>query len=528
MKISAIFSAIFIFLFYSTECIAQNIGIGVTTPLQKLHVGGNVRVDGMAASGTGIITTNANGDLLRTNFSGNANDVLKGNGTFGSVPGTLPSGAMVVSNNSNDANLTAAGFSLYGQLPTPTTKFINYPGGISTQYGQAPIYESGNPAKASAPQARVQCTSVWTGTEVVIWGGYTISDGGFYFYNDGSKYNPSTDTWTPMSFINAPTSRAYTSSVWTGTEVLVWGGLDSVYSDYAGTQSSFFMTNEGSKYNPSTNTWTAMTTVGAPSSRFYSCAVWTGTYMVVWGGNDNNTTLASGGRYNPATNTWSSISTSINAPAAQGPCMFWTGMYVLVLGNSDSIGRYNPNTNTWVASTNLPSGIIYNNNTAIWTGTELWIYAYNTHQIFKYNPNTNTWAPPTNIGGGFYPEPNFSLQSIVWTDSEMVLYGYTYEGGKAVQNLYYRYNPGSNSFIFPVISTNIQYNQLVESDVLFLKAGNVILKWGGSIYIMDGTFGDYQSYSNQGTRIYLTSGISIPTVYIGVMNIGKLYLYQKN
>jgi hypothetical protein len=128
-----IFTIIWIFSFAATN--AQNVGIGVTNPLQKLHVGGNMRIDGMAIPGTGIITTNSNGDLLRTNFSGNANDVLRGNGTFGIVPNGLPSGAIIVSSNPNDANLVAAGFSFYGELPVSTTKYQSYAGGVSTQFG---------------------------------------------------------------------------------------------------------------------------------------------------------------------------------------------------------------------------------------------------------------------------------------------------------------------------------------------------------------------------------------------------------
>ena len=45
--------------------------------------------------------------------------------------------------------------------------------------------------------------------------------------NTGGRYNPSTDSWTATSTINAPTARDYHTAVWTGTEMIVWGG----YSD---------------------------------------------------------------------------------------------------------------------------------------------------------------------------------------------------------------------------------------------------------------------------------------------------------
>ena len=48
-------------------------------------------------------------------------------------------------------------------------------------------------------------------------------------------------------------------------------------------------------------------------TRFHT-AVWTGNEMIVWGGEDENQSpLNTGGRYNPVTNTWSATTTT-NAP----------------------------------------------------------------------------------------------------------------------------------------------------------------------------------------------------------------------
>ena len=33
------------------------------------------------------------------------------------------------------------------------------------------------------------------------------------------------DTWTPTALTNAPTARADHTAVWTGSEMIVWGGL---------------------------------------------------------------------------------------------------------------------------------------------------------------------------------------------------------------------------------------------------------------------------------------------------------------
>ena len=60
--------------------------------------------------------------------------------------------------------------------------------------------------------------------EMIIWGGeiYPIT----VDFGTGGRYNPSTDTWTRTSTIGAPAPRALHAAVWTGSEMIVWGGLD--------------------------------------------------------------------------------------------------------------------------------------------------------------------------------------------------------------------------------------------------------------------------------------------------------------
>ena len=123
-----------------------------------------------------------------------------------------------------------------------------------------------------SPSGRVLHTAVWTGSEMIVWGGE--SGGGGTFPNTGGRYIPSTDSWTPTSTTNAPVGRWFFTGVWTGTEMIVWGGFDG----------SSFTLNTGGRYNPGTDSWTATSTTNAPDGRSHHTAVWTGSEMIVWGG----------------------------------------------------------------------------------------------------------------------------------------------------------------------------------------------------------------------------------------------------
>jgi hypothetical protein len=60
---------------------------------------------------------------------------------------------------------------------------------------------------------------------MIIWGGYGPGGGnGFYgSLNTGGKYNPQ-NGWMATSITNAPTARDRHTAVWTGSRMIVWGG----------------------------------------------------------------------------------------------------------------------------------------------------------------------------------------------------------------------------------------------------------------------------------------------------------------
>jgi N-acetylneuraminic acid mutarotase len=270
---------------------------------------------------------------------------------------------------------------------------------------------------ADAPDKRSDHTAVWTGTEMIIWGGVSGNN-----YNTGGRYNPSTDTWLVTTTDNAPEPRRVHTAVWTGSEMIVWGG----FSDRGDA-------NNGKRYNPSRDRWVSMTRTDAPARRSGHTAIWTGTEMIVWGGTTRLRGLNTGGRYNPSTDSW--VATTIhNAPQGRyfhtavwtdtgGEMIVWGG--TVATGDLDTGGRYNPSTDSWIATTtnNAPDGRI--DHTAVWTGSEMviWggIYCCFTHSNTggRYNPNTDSWIATTTTGA---PAAHW-IHTAVWTGTEMIVWG---------------------------------------------------------------------------------------------------------
>jgi hypothetical protein len=121
-----------------------------------------------------------------------------------------------------------------------------------------------------APQARSWHTAVWTGSRMIVWGGQS-EDPSTYLAN-GGLYDPLQDVWSPTSLAGAPSARRYHSAVWTGSQMIIWGGQG------AGSFAS------GARYDPSTDAWTPTAMTNTPTPRERHAAAWTGSRMVVWEG----------------------------------------------------------------------------------------------------------------------------------------------------------------------------------------------------------------------------------------------------
>jgi N-acetylneuraminic acid mutarotase len=204
---------------------------------------------------------------------------------------------------------------------------------------------------------------------MIIWGGFNFSNPSIL--NTGGRYYPSMDSWTPITTANAPLARESHTAVWTGSEMIVWGGFNNGND-----------LDSGGRYDPSTDSWTATSAINAPEGRYRFTAVWTGSEMIVWGGQGcgSNCTLNTGGRYDPTTDTWTATNAT-NAPVARfSHTALWTGSEMIVWGGSDRTNylhtgaRYNPSTDSWTLTSlvNVPLGRYAF--VAVWTGSDMIVW----------------------------------------------------------------------------------------------------------------------------------------------------------
>ena len=77
------------------------------------------------------------------------------------------------------------------------------------------------PPSPLAPRAYMP--AVWTGSDMLIWSGYDVTRG--QLFRDGARFNPGTNTWTPIATAGSPQATYWNTVVWTGHEMVAWGGV---------------------------------------------------------------------------------------------------------------------------------------------------------------------------------------------------------------------------------------------------------------------------------------------------------------
>jgi hypothetical protein len=241
------------------------------------------------------------------------------------------------------------------------------------------------------PELAGGTASIWTGTELISWGGY-VSDPtteADTYLATGFAFDPSSDTWTPIPA--APEPRSDASPIWTGGEALFLFGHDGTkgYSD-------------GFAFDPTAGSW--RTVAAAPIDPYVTTAVWTGSEVIAWGSRAHDAKNgAEGAAYDPSNDTWHPIADApIRLNSASG---VWTGSKMIVFGSlldngnhaatNTAVGAsYDPATDTWTVL--APSELSPQATTAAWTGDGMLAWDYVT-QSQTFNPETDTWTRPVKM-----------------------------------------------------------------------------------------------------------------------------------
>jgi hypothetical protein len=314
-------------------------------------------------------------------------------------------------------------------------------------------------------QGRTRHTAVWTGSKMIVWSGITPC----CYQNSGTIYDVAANSWTQISTVGAPVYREGHTALWTGTEMIVYG---------AG--------NSGGRYNPVTDAWSTTTTTNAPDDVSGQVVVWTGSKMLVWGGAYGccAATLTLG-MYDPSTNAWS-LYNSTNAPNPSTELAgVWTGSKLIVWGGRSSGTRYNTGgifdlaTNSWSAMTTTNAPDRRSMHKAVWTGTKLIVWGgyfgattFNTGGVF--DPATNSWVA---IGPGMAP-PGRYQHTMVWTGNRMIIWG-GHDGNVTRYNSGGVYDPGDQQTADTWIATSSTGAPSPRHEHVAIWSGSKMIIWGG-------------------------------------------------
>lgn len=203
-------------------------------------------------------------------------------------------------------------------------------------------------------------TAVWTGREMLVWASRASGVGGLGETIPGVEvalaYDPATDRWRQLP-TSGLTPREDPVVVWTGSELVVWGGLSYQWRSAYG---------DGARLDPTTGTWRRLPPAPVPA-RGQAAAVWSGHEVLIWGGATGPTATSQvgmGAAYSPSTNTWRALPLS-PLRAKSMPAGVWTGRLFIVLGGAagptmpvpgPGAAAYDPASNTWTA---LPASPAY-------------------------------------------------------------------------------------------------------------------------------------------------------------------------
>ena len=267
------------------------------------------------------------------------------------------------------------------------------------------------PAAPIGPRA--QADALWTGTEMIVWGGWRPTGPHDAAWRDGAAYNPATNTWRTIP--EAPiTSRLGDDVTWTGQEMVVVGGSPGAYSE--GSRAI------GAAYNPATNTWRLLPDLDFGDNTTGAYVVWTGEDVLYWrvnGRKDPGTGMFTPllFAYRPATNQWRSLASpypQFDVGWSNSIVSFGDGRLIVaaqsyrpkeqqtqpggrIYQNRAQVLAYDPSTDSWAQISNIKltdanrSITQLTFSSSVWNGRAVVTVAYGSGSVL--NPATGSWRP---------------------------------------------------------------------------------------------------------------------------------------
>jgi hypothetical protein len=298
---------------------------------------------------------------------------------------------------------------------------------------------------------------VWTGKQLIVWGGASRRGSDLQTFTDGAAYDPRRGRWELLppapehQWLDGLTGGT-PLTVWTGREMLLWGGVtipDPVGNPNIGRSAN------GLAYDPERRTWRRLPAWPAQLSRSADkWAVWTGRELLV--GDLQEAGLGGGtvaAAYDPAANRWRLLPPSPALTGGYGHLQartaMWAGNRLLVwnyrtatarspvdeTGASDrpnevpdgiDLWAYDPATDRWTVLPAPPAQVrrVANGSVMVWNGQEVVIASVRMETIGgrerpagvagRYDPDRARWTP-------IAPQPGRgSRADLAWTGAALV------------------------------------------------------------------------------------------------------------
>ena len=359
-------------------------------------------------------------------------------------------------------------------------------------------------AMPAGPEAREGHSAVWTGQEMLIFGGSKTSEANGS--NDFYAYHPERRTWRQ---IPAPAHLKRTNhlALWNNDEMIIWGGEVCVPISNSSLCNSQWL-NSGAVYNLEKNSWRLIEGPGGlerislprQSHSFKAQEIaWTGDRLAVWGGDCSGSKTSMGGLLNLANPNavWEPIAAENQALRCSGHSLSYGDGKLYIYGGFAPASS-DPKDQTLVLSA---SGATYDlvrkswtllkaplaakpryNHTSVWSGKELIIFSG-----ILQNADMRSLKSSGLI---FRPKAgwqDFSSESVpereghkaIWTGNEMLVYG-----GKS---RYMQVLLGDVSFFDPATTTwrvtSASNDRALDGRIAAGVAwtGDRLLVWGGLV-----------------------------------------------